>query len=66
MLGLISSLPDEVVDTVGVTSLPSGDSVSKRRRKFEFLEIQEELIKEEEEREVGGQYWEEEGGCRQI
>ncbi|KAI4350191.1 hypothetical protein L6164_004667 [Bauhinia variegata] len=47
----LSSLPDEVVDTVGVTSLPSGDSVSERRRKLEFLEMQEELIKEEEERE---------------
>lgn len=41
----LSSLPDEVVDTVGVTSLPSEDSVSERRRKLEFLEMQEELIK---------------------
>ncbi|KAG8641545.1 hypothetical protein MANES_12G000200v8 [Manihot esculenta] len=47
----ISSLPDEVVDTVGVTALPSEDSVSERRRKLEFLEMQEELIKEEEEEE---------------
>lgn len=47
----LSSLPDEVVDTVGVTALPSGDSVSERRRKLEFLEMQEELIKEEEEEE---------------
>lgn len=47
----LSSLPDEVVDTVGVTALPSEDSVSERRRKLEFLEMQEELIKEEEERE---------------
>ncbi|KAK7318762.1 hypothetical protein RJT34_03469 [Clitoria ternatea] len=46
----ISSLPDEVVDTVQVTSLPSEDSVSERRRKLEFLAMQEELIKEEEER----------------
>ncbi|KAL0287578.1 UNVERIFIED_CONTAM: Mitochondrial proton/calcium exchanger protein [Sesamum angustifolium] len=45
------SLPDEVVDTVGVTALPSEDSVSERRRKLEFLEMQEELIKEEEEKE---------------
>ncbi|GAB4825779.1 hypothetical protein Ancab_008655 [Ancistrocladus abbreviatus] len=45
----LSSLPEEVVDTVGVTSLPSEDSVSERRRKLEFLEMQEELIKEEEE-----------------
>ncbi|XP_048439915.1 mitochondrial proton/calcium exchanger protein-like [Pyrus x bretschneideri] len=47
----LSSLPDEVVDTVGVTSLPSEDSVSERRRKLEFLEMQEEKIKEEEQRE---------------
>ncbi|KAG8380362.1 hypothetical protein BUALT_Bualt06G0007600 [Buddleja alternifolia] len=42
----LSSLPDEVVDTVGITTLPSEDSVSERRRKLEFLEMQEELIKE--------------------
>lgn len=41
----LSSLPDEVVDTVGVTSLPSEDSVAERRRKLDFLEMQEELIK---------------------
>lgn len=41
----LSSLPDEVVDTVGITSLPSEDSLSERRRKLEFLEMQEELIK---------------------
>lgn len=41
----ISSLPDEVTDTVGVTALPSEDSVSGRRRKLEYLEMQEELIK---------------------
>ncbi|CAM8965921.1 unnamed protein product [Rhodiola kirilowii] len=47
----LSSLPDEVVDTVGVTTLPSEDSVAERKRKLEFLEMQEELIKEEEEEE---------------
>ncbi|KAL6527166.1 hypothetical protein OROGR_016256 [Orobanche gracilis] len=47
----LSSLPDEVVDTVGVASLPSEDSVLERRRKLDFLEMQEELIKEEEEKE---------------
>ncbi|XP_039009401.1 mitochondrial proton/calcium exchanger protein-like [Hibiscus syriacus] len=47
----LSSLPDEVVDTVGVTALPSEDPVSERRRKLEYLEMQEELIKEEEEKE---------------
>lgn len=41
----LSSLPDEVVGTVGVTALPSEDSVSERRRKLEYLEMQEELIK---------------------
>lgn len=41
----LSSLPDEVVDTVGVTTLPSEDSVSERRRKLEYLAMQEELIK---------------------
>ncbi|KAE8694917.1 pentatricopeptide repeat-containing protein [Hibiscus syriacus] len=47
----LSSLPDEVVDTIGVTALPSEDPVSERRRKLEYLEMQEELIKDEEERE---------------
>lgn len=46
----LSTLPDEVVDTVG-TALPSEDSVLERRRKLEFLKMQEELIKEEEEKE---------------
>ncbi|OWM84774.1 mitochondrial proton/calcium exchanger protein-like isoform X2 [Punica granatum] len=46
----LSSLPDEVVDTVGITSLPSEDSVSHRRRRLEYLAMQEELIKEEEEK----------------
>ncbi|KAL2487609.1 LETM1-like protein [Forsythia ovata] len=46
----LSSLPDEVVDTVGIAKLSSEDSVSERRRKLEFLEMQEELIKEEEEK----------------
>ncbi|GAU18735.1 hypothetical protein TSUD_80230 [Trifolium subterraneum] len=47
----LSSLPDEVVDTIQVTSLPSEDSVSERQRKLEFLEMQEERIKKEEETE---------------
>lgn len=47
VVATLSSLPDEVVDTVG-TVLPSEDSVSERKRKLEFLEMQEELIKEEE------------------
>ena len=44
VVATLSSLPDEVVDTIG-TALPSEDSVSERRRKLEFLEMQEELIK---------------------
>ncbi|KAG2325479.1 hypothetical protein Bca4012_040006 [Brassica carinata] len=47
----LSSLPDEVVDTVGITSLPSEDPVSERLRKLEYLEMQDELIKKEEEKE---------------
>lgn len=51
----LSSLPDEVVDTVGVTALPSEDRVAEKRRKLEFLEKQEELIKEEEAKESAEQ-----------
>ena len=47
----LSSLPDEVVDTVQVTSLPSEDALAEKKRKLEFLEMEEELIKEEEEEE---------------
>lgn len=47
----LSSLPDELVDSVGVTALSSEDSVADRRRKLEFLEMQEKLIKEEEKKE---------------
>ncbi|MCH84009.1 LETM1 and EF-hand domain-containing protein 1 mitochondrial-like [Trifolium medium] len=35
---ILSSLPDEVVVTVCVTALPSGDSVSDKNRKLEYLE----------------------------
>ncbi|TYG46605.1 hypothetical protein ES288_D11G269000v1 [Gossypium darwinii] len=45
----LSSLPDEVVDTIGVIALPSEDSISERRRKLEYLKMQEELIKVEKE-----------------
>lgn len=37
------------MDSVGVTALPSEDSVSERRRKLEYLEMEEELIKVEKE-----------------
>ncbi|KAF3656899.1 hypothetical protein FXO37_15244 [Capsicum annuum] len=40
-----SSLPDEVVDAVQVTSMPSEDSLAEKKRKLEFLEMDEELIK---------------------
>jgi hypothetical protein len=41
----LSSLPDEVIDSVGVTALGSEDSLAERRRKLEFLQQQEALIK---------------------
>ncbi len=41
----LSSLPDEVIDSVGVTALGSDDSLAERRRKLEFLQQQEALIK---------------------
>uniref|UniRef100_A0A0D6R0M2 Mitochondrial proton/calcium exchanger protein n=1 Tax=Araucaria cunninghamii TaxID=56994 RepID=A0A0D6R0M2_ARACU len=47
----LSSLPDEVVDTVSATSLPSEDTLAERKRKLGYLEMQEELMKEEEEKE---------------
>ncbi|XP_065863708.1 uncharacterized protein [Euphorbia lathyris] len=40
----LSFLTHEVVATVGVTSLPSEES-SERRRKLEYVDMQEELIK---------------------
>eukprot|EP00250_Pteridium_aquilinum_P004513 c14713_g1_i1 orf=237-2774(+) len=47
----LSSLPDEVVDSVGFMALPSEDALAERTRKLEFLQKQEELIKEETEKE---------------
>lgn len=44
VVATLSSLPDEVVDTVG-TGLPSEDAVSERRRKLDYLQMQEEKIK---------------------
>ena len=41
----LSSLPDEVVESVSVTALPSEDALSERVRKLEYLQKQEELIK---------------------
>ncbi|KAK9130388.1 hypothetical protein Sjap_010875 [Stephania japonica] len=65
VMSTMSSLPDELVDTVQVTSMPSEDSVSERRRKLEFLEMQEELIKEEEEKEKGEQARTKDSGASQ-
>ncbi|CAB4319535.1 unnamed protein product [Prunus armeniaca] len=45
VLATLYSLPDKVVDTVGITSLPSEDSIFERRRKLDFLHMQEELMK---------------------
>ncbi|CAL2232330.1 unnamed protein product [Prunus armeniaca] len=50
VLATLYSLPDKVVDTVGITSLPSEDSIFERRRKLDFLHMQEELMKEENKR----------------
>jgi LETM1 and EF-hand domain-containing protein 1 len=38
----LSSLPDEVVESVGFSSLPSEDALA---RKLEYLQMQEELIR---------------------
>ncbi|CAB4313291.1 unnamed protein product [Prunus armeniaca] len=50
VLATLYSLPDKVVDTVGITSLPFEDSIFERRRKLDFLHMQEELMKEENKR----------------
>ncbi|CAB4289370.1 unnamed protein product [Prunus armeniaca] len=41
VLATLYSLPNKVVDIVGVTSLPSEDSISEKRRKLDFLQMQE-------------------------
>ncbi|KAI5075404.1 hypothetical protein GOP47_0009480 [Adiantum capillus-veneris] len=46
----LSSLPDEVVESVGFMTLPSEDALTERTRKLEYLQKQEELIKEETEK----------------
>ncbi|MCO5550546.1 hypothetical protein L7F22_004033 [Adiantum nelumboides] len=43
----LSSLPDEVVESVGFSTLPSEDALAERARKLEYIQMQEELIKEE-------------------
>ncbi|XP_037410046.1 mitochondrial proton/calcium exchanger protein-like [Triticum dicoccoides] len=46
----LSSLPDNIFGSVGL-SLPSEDALSARKRKLEFLKMQDKLIKEEENEE---------------
>lgn len=43
----LSSLPDEVVESVGFSALPSEDALAERARKLEYIQMQEELIREE-------------------
>ena len=40
----LSSLPDNIFGSVGL-SLPSEDALSARKRKLEFLKMQDKLIK---------------------
>ncbi|XP_024389088.1 uncharacterized protein [Physcomitrium patens] len=47
----LSSLPDEVIDSVGEKTDPGEEALAERRRKLEFLQAEEELIKAEEEKE---------------
>jgi len=41
----LSSLPDEVIDSVGEKTDPGEEALAERRRKLEFLQAEEELIK---------------------
>eukprot|EP00850_Spirogloea_muscicola_P019244 SM000187S03861 [mRNA] locus=s187:52808:57172:+ [translate_table: standard] len=45
----LSSLPDEVVESVGLSMPAEEDSVADRKRKLEELQAEEKLIKQEEE-----------------
>lgn len=49
----LSSLPDEVIDSVGEKNDPGEEALAERRRKLEFLQAEEELIKAEEEKQKG-------------
>jgi LETM1 and EF-hand domain-containing protein 1 len=46
----LSSLPDELVDELGMTELGDEDTLAQRTRKLQYLRRQEELIKAEEAR----------------
>ncbi|XP_047060984.1 mitochondrial proton/calcium exchanger protein-like [Lolium rigidum] len=48
----LSSLPDNIVSNVCI-SLPSEDALTARKKKLEFLKMQDELIKEEENEQEG-------------
>ncbi|KAM0925969.1 hypothetical protein ACQ4PT_003837 [Festuca glaucescens] len=48
----LSSLPDNILGNVRI-SLPSEDALSARKRKLEFLKMQDKLIKEEENEHEG-------------
>lgn len=45
MQATLSSLPDEVIDSVGEKNDPGEEALAERRRKLEFLQAEEELIK---------------------
>lgn len=45
MQATLSSLPDEVIDSVGEKADPGEEALAERRRKLEFLQQEEELIK---------------------
>lgn len=45
MQATLSSLPDEVVDSIGTVSAAGEDALAERKRKLEFLKEQEALIK---------------------
>lgn len=45
MQATLSSLPDEVIDSVGEKAAPGEEALMERRRKLEFLQQEEELIK---------------------
>ncbi|KAI5061020.1 hypothetical protein GOP47_0023525 [Adiantum capillus-veneris] len=51
MQATLSSLPDEVVESVGTSELPSEEGVlGERMRKLELIKMQEEMIKRAEDR----------------
>ncbi|KAG6547906.1 hypothetical protein Mapa_010726 [Marchantia paleacea] len=52
MQATLSSLPDEVVDSIGTVSAAGEDAIAERKRKLEFLKEQEALIKEEAAKEM--------------